>query len=1063
MASIFDQYLIDLRRTPLAEHTEHTGRLALERLLNEFAARTGNRGIAVQHEPKRVADKGAPDFKIRRQGLILGYVETKPIGENLDKVLKSEQIARYRSLSQNIVLTDYLHFIWINKDGLQRETLCHPTDLEDRKFRPREDHVAAVAKLLDGFFSTAPEGIGRAQELALALATRSKLLRDYLGEELIRQEREHKEGRLYGLFQIFRDQVFHELTLKEFADAFAQMLAYGLFLARLNSNAEAVTLHNAREYVSGSFRLIRELVDFLAELEKPEYRDVRWVVEEVLSIVNALNLPAIHEDLSFRQRKAIGRNVRAADEEEHRLFERDPFIYFYEDYLRAYDKQTSKSRGVYYTPPPIVNFIVRAVDDTLKETFGIRGGLADHHRVTVLDFACGTGTFLLEVFQRIFDNIGGSDSGRADLIVREHLLKNIFGFEYLIAPYTIAHLKLSQYLEDEKHPLTDDERLQVFLTNTLEPIEPHANFLLPAISEEVKAAQAVKEQPILVITGNPPYSGHSKNKGAWITASIDEYKFTWEKTANGLSERKPLGEKNPKWLQDDYVKFIRFAQMKMDGFTFKTIAPDGKPIEHSVSGVTHGMIAVITNHSWLDNPTFRGMRQSLMRSFEQIYVLDLHGNAKKKERAPDGSNDENVFDIEQGVAISLFIKCPGAERGVWRGDFWGRRLEKYRAAAEGTRESVTWRSLKPVTPFYLFAYQDAEIGDEYQRYQRLTEIFPVNVLGFQTHRDAFAISFTEAEMRQKLSELADPGISDDELERRYGLKSNRDWSLTDARVAVRGSAVTKLQLVAYRPFDDRWAEFSSLTMDYPRRELLDNVAGRKNLCLLVPRQIGINSWRHAFLSEVPAESCLVSSDTKSQNYVFPLRVFRAVNGSEENLLSGFRAFLDSRYEYHYAPEEILGYIYAVLHAPTYRQRYAEFLRIDFPRVPFPESAEDFEALSSLGWGLVQAHLLREFPRRGLAAYSGKGDHTVESVRYSPQEQAIWINKTQCFEPVPSEVWEFHVGGYQVLDKYLKSRKGRPLSLDEINHVAAVADSLAFTIEQMVVIDSAYRAAFPEQN
>ena len=389
----------------------------LQALLQAFAdAGANGRGPT---RTKACSRQGCPGFQDYKAGLILGYVENKPIGENLDKVLKSDQITRYKSLSQNIVLTDYLHFIWINKDGIQRETLCHATDLESPRFRLREDRVAAVAKLLEGFFSTAPEGIGRAQQLALALATRSKLLRDYLGEELVRQEREHQEGRLFGLFQIFRDQVFHELTLKEFADAFAQMLAYGLFLARLNSDSEPVTLHNAREFVPGSFRLIRELVDFLAELEKDEYRDVRWVVEEVLSIVNGLNLAAIHEDLSFRQRKAISRKVRAADEEEHRLFERDPFIYFYEDYLKAYDPAMRKGRGVYYTPPPIVNFIVRAVDDILKESFGIPDGLADHRRVTVLDFACGTGTFLLEVFQRIFDNIGGPDAGRADLIVRD--------------------------------------------------------------------------------------------------------------------------------------------------------------------------------------------------------------------------------------------------------------------------------------------------------------------------------------------------------------------------------------------------------------------------------------------------------------------------------------------------------------------------------------------------------------------------------------------------------------------------------------------------------------------
>jgi hypothetical protein len=509
--NVFDRYLLALRKTSIAEKTEHTDRLALETLLQALADET-QKGVKVQHEPKRVVDKGAPDFKITQGGLILGYVENKAIGESLDKVLKSDQIKKYKTLSQNIVVTDYLHFAWINKDSVQRESLCHETDLENRKFKLREDRIEAVRTLLQGFFSTAPEGIGRSQPLALALARRSQLLRDFLTQELIRQQREHREGRLYGLFEIFQKQVFHELTLKEFADAFAQMLAYGLFLARLNSDTETITLHNAREFVPGSFRLIRELVDFLNELEKKEYRDVRWVVEEVLSIVNGLKLPEIHEDLSFRQRRAISRKVRAADEEEHRLFERDPFIYFYEDYLKAYDKDMRKSRGVYYTPPPIVNFIVRAVDDILKNSFGIKDGLADHKRVTVLDFACGTGTFLLEVFQQIFDNIGGPDSARASLVVREHMLKNLYGFEYLIAPYTIAHLKLSQYLNDQKQALRDGERLPVFLTNTLEPIESLKNLLLPAVTAEAEAAQTVKEKPILVIIGNLPIPESQKTK-----------------------------------------------------------------------------------------------------------------------------------------------------------------------------------------------------------------------------------------------------------------------------------------------------------------------------------------------------------------------------------------------------------------------------------------------------------------------------------------------------------------------------------------------------------------------
>jgi predicted helicase len=317
-------------------------------------------------------------------------------------------------------------------------------------------------------------------------------------------------------------------------------------------------------------------------------------------------------------------------------------------------------------------------------------------------------------------------------------------------------------------------------------------------------------------------------------------------------------------------------------------------------------------------------------------------------------------------------------------------------------------------------------------------------------------------MERKLAVFADMRTSNEELADKYGLRSSGSWSLSNARAAAREGAATAPQIVAYRPFDERWSEFSALTIDRPRGELLDHVAGHQNLCLLVPRQIGIATWRHAFVATVPAESCLVSSDTKSQNYVFPARAFVPGAESQENLSPNFRAFLDARYEHHYTPEEIFGYIYAVLHAPTYRTRYGEFLRIDFPRVPFPELAGDFEMLSVLGWALMQAHLLRELPRRGFATYQGQGNHTVDAVRYLQVDQSVSINKTQSFKPVPQAVWDFYIGGYQVLDKYLKSRKGRVLSLDEINHVGAISDSLAFTIEQMARIDEAYQAAFPER-
>ena len=515
--------------------------------------------------------------------------------------------------------------------------------------------------------------------------------------------------------------MFQELVLQEFADAFAQTLGYGLFMAKLNAGEmTAVTLVNAKSHIPTNFALLRELVDFLDELDRDEYRGIRWLVEEILSIMNALDLNAIHEDLAFTKRQG---RLFARTEEERLLFAKDPYVYFYEGFLKAYDKDTRKSRGVYYTPPPVVNFIVRAVNDLLKETFGITQGLADRKRVTVLDFAAGTGTFLLEILHHIFETVPEAVRHH---IVREHVLKNLYGFEYLIAPYTVAHLKLSQFLHDKGYVMQPGERLNVYLTNTLEPIEPQGNFLLPALSREVEEAQATKDKPILVITGNPPYAGHSKNTGKWITTLIDTYKQV---------DGKKLGERNPKWLQDDYVKFIRFAQWKMEQ-------------------VTEGVVGIITNHSFLDNPTFRGMRQSLMQTFNRIYLIDLHGNAKKKETTPEGGKDENVFDIAQGVAISLLVKKEGLSRGVYHADLWGTRQEKYRALLEAEKDGMAWAELHPSTPFYLFVPQDEELRGEYERGWKVTDIFSVNVLGFQTHRDRFAIACEKSEIEQRIKRYA---------------------------------------------------------------------------------------------------------------------------------------------------------------------------------------------------------------------------------------------------------------------------------------------------------------------
>ncbi len=1040
MTGPFAAYFRAIARLDVAEATEHTLRGALETLLDALATDAGA-DLRVVHEPKRdAAGLGAPDFKIKRHEAILGYVENKKIGADLDAVLQSDQIAKYTQLSGNIVLTDYLDWIWL-QDGriAKRERLCSLRDVGRRQARLDPAKADKVATLLAAFLSTPPQKLGAAKKLSAALAVRCHDLRDFLLEELKRQDTEQQQGRLYGLYDVFRQHVFQELALKEFADAFAQTLGYGLFLAKLNAGAHAdVTLRNTKGYIPANFALIRELVNFLDELEQDEYRGIKWLVEEILSIMNTLDLAAILEDLAFTKRQ-----VRSFDptEEERPLFAKDPYVYFYEDFLKAYDRATRKARGVYYTPPPVVHFIVHAVHAILQDTFGIRQGLADRKRVTVLDFATGTGTFLLEVLHRIFETVS---AGVRDQVVREHVLKNLYGFEYLIAPYTVAHLKLSQFLHDRGYAMQADERLGIYLTNTLEPIEAQANWLLPALSREVEAAQHIKDRPILVITGNPPYAGHSKNTGTWITEQIDAYK-----TVDG----KPLGEKNPKWLQDDYVKFIRFAQWKMEQ-------------------VEEGVVGIITNHSFLDNPTFRGMRQSLMQTFHQLYVLDLHGNAKKKERTPEGGTDENVFDIEQGVAISLLVKKSGLQRGVYHADLWGRRTEKYRALLEAEKDTVEWTELTPSSPFHLFIPQDEQLREEYERGWKVTDIFPVNSVGITTARDRLTIHYTEEELWRTVQDFA--ALPADEARAKYKLGNDaRDWKVEFAQQDLEESGPSKDQVVpiTYRPFDVRYTYYTGHSRGFhcmPRGAVMRHMLAGENIGLVTTR-LTKDDWAVFTTEHIVGHK---SGSRYDISYLFPLYRYPLIEGENvkgmfkedgpfqgedriENFSQNFRTFVDKKYKRHYGPEEILGYLYAVFHSPTYRGKYLEFLKNDFPRVPFVDRRKTFETLSALGWELIQAHLLKSIPQEPVIDVTS-GDFIVEQPRYDARSERLHINKQQHFSPVPRDVWDFHIDGYQVLDKYLKSRKGRPLSLDEIETVQAIVNVLRFTIDQMQRIDARWK-------
>jgi predicted helicase len=621
-----------------------------------------------------------------------------------------------------------------------------------------------------------------------------------------------------------------------------------------------------------------------------------------------------------------------------------------------------------------------------------------------------------------------------------------------MAPYAVAHLKLGLLLQETGYQFKSDQRLGIYLTNTLEEAfkksEQLAGFNEYIVDEANAAAEIKKDKPIMVVLGNPPYSGHSANKSPWAKQLVEIYKMV---------DGKPLGEKNPKWLQDDYVKFIRFGQWR---------------IERTGQGV----LGFITNHAYLDNPTFRGMRQSLMNTFTDIYILDLHGNAKKREVAPDGSKDQNVFDIQQGVAIGLFIKDPGkaSPASVHYADLYGLREGKYHTLSETDVSVSDWKELKPDSPFYFFVPLDEELLGEYEQGWKVTDVFPINVLGVQTHRDDFAIDFEEDRIRQRIIDLRNNAHSDEELREMYGLSDNRDWQLSVARKRLQGDAKWEQYFTKclYRPFDCRFCYFSTTVMDYPRRQLIDNVFQRENICLLVPRQTGTDQWQHAAVSKIPAMDVAISAASREANQVFPLYLYPAQGemqlekGRRPNLNPEFiktfseklgLAFVeDSKGDLveTFGPEDIFNYAYAVFYSPTYRSRYAQFLKIDFPRLPLTSNKELFKALVAKGAELVALHLM-ESPKLNdlITKYALSGSNVVEKVSYDENNKRVYINKLQYFEGVPSEVWNFQIGGYQVCEKWLKDRKARTLTYDDLTHYQKIVVALKETMRLMKEIDS----------
>ena len=996
----------------------------LEALLKSFAESSGKKKAHITVLPKKT-EAGNPDFRVwDGEQHITGYIEAKPpTQENLEIIETSNQLKRYLHTFPNLILTNFFQFrLYRNGEHIDTVQIARPFTVYKLKSVPQVEKEKEFIDLLEKFFAFSLPKTYSAKSLAVELARRTRFLKDQITAELGREESEKKPGFTSGFYEAFQTFLIGSLTKDDFADLYAQTITYGLFAARTRAK-NGFNRKLAYDLIPRTIGILRDVFRFIS-LEDPPAQ-MEWIIDDVAGVLSVANIETV-----LKERKG-----------------RDPIVHFYEPFLAEYDPKERERRGVYYTPEPVVSYIVRSLHRILKDVFKRQDGFATSS-VRVLDPAAGTCTFPAEAARQAIDEFVKKygEGGKARLI-SEHILKNFFAFELMMAPYAVGHLKIGYLLEELGHPLEKDERFQLYLTNTLDMQELQETKLpgMSSLAEESHLAGKVKkETPILVILGNPPYSGHSANV-AWkmelrreknrdvrrkiftfIGQLIEDYK---------LVDGKPLGEKNPKWLQDDYVKFIRFAQWK---------------IEQAGEGV----LGFITNHSYLDNPTFRGMRQSLMQTFEQIYLLDLHGNSLKKERCPDGSKDENVFDIRQGVAIGLFIKKPGLKRKICHAERWGLREKKYNWLEDNDTSTTPWTEIHPKSPFYLFASRDEGLFDHYQRYPKVTNIFPLNCLGLQTHRDSFAIDFDKETLKRRIRMFRDKSLPDEIIQQTFGLKDNRDWKMSAKRKTILADEAweQKIAKILYRPFDVRWIFYHKDAIDFGRPEVMHHML-HNNLALNTMRQTKMPEWRHAIVSYLMTPAVYV--EIKDGSNLFPLYLYPDTDRKDllshlakpahrkPNIDTGLLQTLQDGYDQQPTPEEIFHYVYAVFYASSYRTKYAEFLKADFPRVPFTSHRDLFVKLGRLGKRLVDLHLLRSSElNKPICRFQGKGDNRVEKQTYNQKEKWVYINKTQYFEGVEPEVWEYQIGGYQVLDKWLKDRKKRILSLEDIKHYCRVVTALA---------------------
>ena len=1065
MNSNITTYIEELNKVYQTQQaTEATYRGILQNLIKTLLPK-----VTIIHEPKRSA-YGVPDYKILKNGIAISFIETKNLN---DKDLKGEkeklhkeQFDRYKSALNTIVFTDYLTFHLYENGELTSS--ANIANIVNQTIIATEDEKeeAVFLKIIQTLGNASPQKITQAGKLAEIMAAKAKLIATIIGSAMS-ENKTDEDKNLHDKLSVFQKILVHDMDEKQFADFYAQTIVYGMFIARINDKTpKTFSRLEAAELIPSFNPFLKKIFKNIALAEL--HSCIVWIVDDLAEIFRVTDMAKVLRNYG----KETGR--------------KDPIIHFYEEFLEEYNPKIREEFGVWYTPAQVVHFIVDAVNDILIDEFGIENGLADNskieitdhngnakeiHRIQVLDPATGTGTFLAEVCHVIHSYYKGQEGLWPEDVIK-HLIPRINGFEYLMAPYTMAHLKLATALQLDQNRGNLPERLNIYLTNSLEEEQPETKLDFGTfVSDEANAANALKrETPVMVVMGNPPYNEKSANKGKWIMDLMDDYKqepgeskkvIKVNKRTKQKTFKNTLKERNPKGINNDYCKFIRLGQ-------------------HFVNRTQEGVLAYITANTFLDTRLFRGMRYDLLKTFDKIYIINLHGSTMRSESTPE-LKDQCIFDIMQGVSINIFIKKKDKETSplaqVFYKDIYGSRKLKLNFLAENKLSTVDFQEIVPSAPLYIFRPHDNLLQEVYESGFKIDKLMINCVQGFKTDRDNLAIQYSKEDIENIAFDMLNTTLSDNDFQSKYKVKDNRDWSLSEARQRIRNKknwndCIVKIQ---YRPFDVRWTLFDKILVTYPRPLIEQNFIQHPNIALGIGKSgnvIGDSEWSLVSISDIAMDINVIP---RGGIYLFPLYIYDGML-QYVNFTPGILKEIENtthlimqdchdteRSENGFLPIDLIDYIYAVLHSPFYRDTYHDFLQFDFPIIPYPHSAGYFFSMAEKGKELRELHLMKTISQQDIITqypvYDADNDNIVllrKFVENDDDTGKVYINKAQYFDNVPKEAWEMFISGYQVADKWLKDRLNKKLTNEEIIHYQKMIVAIKRTIEIQEDIDNIIR-------